>query len=975
MRLTFLGGADEVGASSTLVEIAGKRLLIDAGIRISPRSSRGIQKGQLPDLRPISKAGGPDYILVTHAHTDHTGALPLVVEQHPVPVLATAPTVALVRTLQADAQRIMQSRKEQEGELPLFDEVAVDRLLDAFQPVEFGQAVRLGEGLQATFHPAGHILGAALLVLESEEGVLVFTGDFSLSAQRAVTAPQAPRLKADALVTESTYGGKLHADRVAEEKRLVETLEGIIKRGGKALVPAFAIGRAQEVIQIIHAFRDRIDAPVYVDGMVRSVCRTYAAFAELLPENTTYAAGEDNVFFRDKISAVKSAAEREEIARSEQPAVIVASSGMLTGGASVVYAKHLAGGERNAILLTGYQDEESPGRFLQNVMREREENRSVALKLDDTTVTLRCQLETYSLSAHADEAEMVNLAEALEADDVLIVHGDPQARHSLAARLRERNKRVRTPNAGQTHELAYAPRPWAMGKAKRGNQTRKLEPAELWEALKGQAGSFYTAGELARMWWGDETRDDEATTVLVGEGIHFAQDWRERGSFQVRAPEQIERAKRQRAIMAAHPDLVRQVVVLRDTNNRPRVGVVVGASGFGFEAIVRGAKGRHYPGDALLWPVGQHEGSMGEKTLKAQLNALYREAEEIRGTFLSFERREALAEAGQPVHPASLLPANLPEGVTRQIALLGIILALAEDGATLDLEGAGLVPKRVMREGVMEQNKAREFALATIPPEARLRKIGMEIHRKRMTLSFDFPDQAGKTYAEAVEQIEKQTGWDVVVNPSVNQQTLGAAVEELLPPGARLSKGPSFYMDRRQVEVAVDGLEDPQTLADEYRALTGYRLLIKGQAGPAPSAPAVTPPGESDKMEINAAYGLIRLALEPFGLYKVGLKQGQIVLSFISPQVGARHQEIIERLAEQTGYALAIHPHPNQQQIMQVVNRLAREAGWQVVKGLSLHVERLEVELKLIGVPDTAEVEAVGKDIEEQTGYRLVLTE
>jgi Cft2 family RNA processing exonuclease len=196
MRLTFLGGADEVGASSTLIEIAGKRVLVDAGIRISPRLARGIQNSQLPDLRPIDEAGGPDYILVTHAHTDHTGALPLVVERYPVPVFATAPTIALVRTLQADAQRIMQSRQEQEGELPLFDEIAVQRLMETFQPVEPGKPIRLGESLQATFHPAGHILGAAMVTLESEEGALVMSGDLSLANQRAVSAPAVPRLAA-----------------------------------------------------------------------------------------------------------------------------------------------------------------------------------------------------------------------------------------------------------------------------------------------------------------------------------------------------------------------------------------------------------------------------------------------------------------------------------------------------------------------------------------------------------------------------------------------------------------------------------------------------------------------------------------------------------------------------------------------------------------------------------------------------------
>jgi Cft2 family RNA processing exonuclease len=196
MKLTFLGGADEVGASSTLIEIAGKRLLVDVGIRISPKSVRGISNDQLPDLQQISEIGGPDYILVTHAHTDHTGALPLVLEQYPdAPVFATEPSIALTKVLQADAQFIMKNKQEEEGELPLFDEISVTRLLDAFQPVQFRQPIHLGDGLQVSYYPSGHIMGAAMLVIESEEGILVMSGDLSMTPQRAVVKAELPRTR------------------------------------------------------------------------------------------------------------------------------------------------------------------------------------------------------------------------------------------------------------------------------------------------------------------------------------------------------------------------------------------------------------------------------------------------------------------------------------------------------------------------------------------------------------------------------------------------------------------------------------------------------------------------------------------------------------------------------------------------------------------------------------------------------------
>jgi Cft2 family RNA processing exonuclease len=975
MRLTFLGGADEVGASSTLIEIGGKTLLVDAGIRISPRTSRGIQNDQLPHLAPVSEAGGPDFILVTHAHTDHTGALPLVVEQYPhVPVIATRPTVDLVRVLQNDAQRIMKSRQDAEGELPLFDEIAVGRLMDAFQQVDFGQALRLGDGLQVTYHPAGHIAGAAMLVFESEDGTLVMSGDLSLNDQRAVVSAAPPRIKADALVLESTYGGRQHANRKAEEMRLIETLKTITEGGGRVLIPAFALGRAQEIIQIILAYRDQIDVPVYVDGMVRSVCTAYTGFADLLPQTTTRAAREEPLFFRGKIKPIRSGAHREEIARSDTPAIVVASSGMLTGGASVVYARHFAADPASAILLTGYQDEEAPGRFLQKLLQDRAAGDEPVLRLGDSSVPVRCQLGVYSLSAHADEGELVSIAEAFDAGEIMLVHGDPSARHSLATRLRQRGRRVLLPKIAQTETFSFARKPWAIGRVASGHETQPLDPRALWESLKDQAGNYFSAQEIARMWWGDGDRADEARDMLSREPFYFAADWRSRSSFQVRSEQQAARVQRQHAIMLANPDIVGKLIVMRNSNDQPRLAVVRAASIDGFEGEVVGTRGRQHPADALLWVIGPWDGYGDEGSIRNQLRTLMQKGQTLQDILLPLTNRQQLVEAGQPVNPPDLLPDMLPEDVTEQEALVGIVLALARDGA--QLEQGGLVPRRASHTGPVEQNEAREIAFTTIPAESRLRKVGMDVHRKRLTLTFDFPDSASRHYAAAIEQVADLTGWEVIVKPGVNQQALGAALDELMPPAAYIAKGPSYFMDRREVSVDIDGLADATDLANQFRELTGFRLRLneKGDdAGPA-SPVAAQPASGREPIEINAAYGLIRAALEPFGLYKTSLKQGYIVLSFISPQVGERHAETIRRLAEQTGYMLTIHPHPNQQQILQIASRLAREAGWSVRKGPGIHVDRAEVSFTLADTPDDDVLAAAAEEFEDTTGYRMIVT-
>jgi len=976
MQITFLGGADEVGASSTLIHIGGQTVLVDAGIRISPRTSRGIQNDQLPDLHPISEAGGPDVILVTHAHTDHTGALPLVVEQYPdVPVLATRPTIELVRILQADAQRIMQSKQDQEGELPLFDEVAADRLMNTLQPVEFRQPVRLGGNLQVTAYPAGHIAGAGMLVLESDEGVLVMSGDLSLTEQRAVVSASLPNVKADALVLESTYGGRLHANRVAEEKRLITTLQQITEQGGKALIPAFALGRAQEVIQILLAFRDQLDVPVYVDGMVRAVCRAYSTFDDLLPGSTVKAAGDDHLFFRKNIQQVRSAAHRDDVCRSEGPAIIVASSGMLTGGASVAYARQFAGDARNAILLTGYQDEEAPGRFLQRILHQHEAGETVTLRLDGEPVTLRCALGTYSLSAHADEAELISVAEALDAGEIMLVHGDPGARHSLATNLRQRQKRVQTPKIGQVISFAFAPRPWALGQVKGGSQTRPLDPAELWESLKSQAGDFFSAGEIARMWWGDVIRADEVISTLSADPLYFAPDWRRQQLFRVRTPEQVERSQRQRAIMLAYPDLVGQLVVLRDSNNRPRAGVITAAGLDSFEARVHNAKGTHYPADALMWPVAPwRDFPTDDADGKRRLSTIVQAARVIQDTLLPLAQRQQLAVQGSPVDPAALLPTTLSQGVTHEIARLAVVMALARDGAIWHSDG--LIPQQAVEGESMEMNQARETALALFPAEARLRKVGLDTQRQHMTLHFDFPDVATRHYADQLEQVTDHTGWDVTVNPQVNQQALSMAVYDSLPPGTSINKGPSFFMERQEVQVEIDAPGDFTPVEDAYQEQTGFRLIITrpGEPVPVSAAPATAQPGsQGEPMEINAAYGLVRSALEAYGLYKTSLKQGQIVLSFISPQVGARHQDTIHDLAEQTGYTLSIHPHPNQQQILQVAQQLIRDAGWTVRKGPGIHIDRGEITVTLANDAEPDMIENVSAALEDKTGYRLVV--
>jgi uncharacterized protein len=977
MKLTFLGGADEVGASCTLIEIADKLILVDAGIRISPRSNHGVQNSQLPDLQPISVAGGLDFILVTHAHTDHTGALPLILEQYPhVPVIATGATQALTRVLQLDAQRIMKSRQEQEGELPLFDEISVQRLMDAFQTIEFDKPLKLGEGLQVTYRTAGHIAGAALLVFESGEGTLVMSGDISKSEQRTVKSVAVPNIKADALVLESTYGGRLHANRVGEEKRLMQTLQRVTERGGKVLIPAFALGRSQEVLQIIHAYSSEFDIPVYTDGMVRTVCDAYQVFSDILPKNTVRMARDEHLFFRENVRPIRNSQHRMEIAMSSDPCVVVASSGMLTGGASVVYAKHFAPDERNAILLTGYQDEEAPGRFLQRMLKQRQDGETPTLRLDDATVKVRCEVGTYSLSAHADEMELVSFADAVKADDIMLVHGDPSARHSLATALRQRGKSVTTPKIGQTKILSYKERPWGIGAIQSGKESGPVDLFRLWESLKGRDGDFFSVRELGQVWAGTTEHTEEMLLALESDkNIYFSADWRNKKNYKVRSEEQVQQVQRSRAIMLANPDIIGKLIVMRNSNGQPRLAVVNGADIDSFTALVHNQRGTNHPADALLWVIGDWEKVDEEKSIRANLTQLNQEIRKVKDVILPFRLRHELVQKAEPVIPELLMPDELPDGVDLQLALATIVIVLSEDGATL--EPGGLLPHRAREDGPMEQNDARDVAVNIMPDDSYLRKVGMDIHRKRLILTFDFPLTVERRFGEQIEQIIEQTGWDVHVKPSVNQQSLGIVAEEILPESISILKGPSYHMDKGQVHYSLSDITDDilKDLRNRFRDITGFDLIITNQSTKSSSnsedVQVVDDSGE--KMEINDAYGLIRSRLNSSGLTKTSLKQGQIVLSFISPQVGDRYIEEIQQLSKDTGYRLGIHPHPNQHKILQITNKLLREVGWNVQKGPGIHVNRGELSVKLANDVSDAELGALNERLELESGFRLVI--
>ncbi len=265
MEVRFCGGSYEVGASCILLTIAGKRILFDCGIRMTGDA--------LPNLEIIRQSGGLDLILVSRAHMDHIGALPIISNAFPqATIIMTHMTKELAKILLYDSLKIMDLR---EDDIPIFSEIHVENMLNrtlCYSPNY--DIYPFLDDFEIRMYQAGHIPGAVCFYLVTQEGSFFYSGDFSMTPQLAVGGAAVGKLRPDVAILESTYGNRLHSSREQELAGLLKKIVETVESGNKILIPAFALGRAQEVlIYLNNAFAKKTAAkfPIYVDGMVNDI--------------------------------------------------------------------------------------------------------------------------------------------------------------------------------------------------------------------------------------------------------------------------------------------------------------------------------------------------------------------------------------------------------------------------------------------------------------------------------------------------------------------------------------------------------------------------------------------------------------------------------------------------------------------------------------------------------------------------------
>ena len=273
-------------------------------------------------------------------------------------------------------------------------------------------------------------------MLQTPEGTFFYSGDVSTFRQKTIdgldniSALPSP----DFMICEATYGDGIHPSRTLEEKKLATAVAEVIKNGGNVLIPSFALGRAQEIILILkQAMMSKLIPafPVVTDGLVNAICSMYASMPEVLSEKIQnfLTNSKKPLFFSDYVRAARMG-EQEAILNDKTPKCIIASSGMLTGGASVTYAKGLCREPKNAIFLSGYQDAESPGRRLQ----ELHPGDTLAFA-DGISMQVKCQVERFHLSAHSDQTQMVSFIKQVNPKSIALVHGEETAIAALRDKL------------------------------------------------------------------------------------------------------------------------------------------------------------------------------------------------------------------------------------------------------------------------------------------------------------------------------------------------------------------------------------------------------------------------------------------------------------------------------------------------------------------------------------------------------------
>ncbi len=452
LSVTMLGAAQTVTGSKFLLEYHGKKVLIDCGLFQGLKELRNLNREKLPvDLSTL------EGVFITHSHLDHVGYLPLLVNSgFKKKIYCTAPTRDLTEIMLLDAARI----QEEEAELanaegfskhnparPLYTTSDVHKVLKLFEVISLDKPIEIAKGFKFTYIPNGHILGSCAILVQTGKEKVLFSGDLGRSKPLLVIPGQYP-LGCDYLFIESTYGDRRH-DPTPPIRTLEFAINDSLERGGDLIIPSFAVGRSQELLYLIHQLKKqhRIpDVPVYFDTpmgiQATAVYLNHPAWHRLSKKELTAV-----IATAVQVSTMQ---ESQRVLKNKKRKIIIAGSGMITGGRVLNHLKKGITEEKNTVLLVGYQAQGTRGRQLQEGASE--------IKIHGEYYKVKARiLQMTNLSAHADQREMIEWISHMKVKprEIFLIHGEPQAQDCFRVKLQDKfNVRVEIPRLWERVDLS-----------------------------------------------------------------------------------------------------------------------------------------------------------------------------------------------------------------------------------------------------------------------------------------------------------------------------------------------------------------------------------------------------------------------------------------------------------------------------------------------------------------------------------------
>ncbi len=434
VRMTVLGGAQEVGRSAFLVKTRESSVLLDCGI--NPGSQRPFESFPRFDS-PEFEIDSLDAVVISHAHLDHCGLIPFLYKYgYDGPVYCSAPTSNLMTLLQLDYLDVA----GKQGITPYYDQKDVRECVLHTIPLRYGVVTDIAPDIRLTLHNSGHILGSAMAHLHIGEGLhnIVYTGDYKFARTMLLEAAATEFPRVETVITESTYGGSddIMPSRVEAEERLTSVVNSTLERKGKVLIPVPAVGRAQEIMLIIDGYMKRglmKEAPVFIEGMISEATAIHTAYPEYLGRDVRHSIlhEEINPFQSDYFTIVEHPSIRQGIIEGE-PCIVLATSGMLEGGPVIEYFKNWAGDPNNTIIFVSYQIEGTLGRRVQKGVSE-----VTTMDGEGKMAVAQVKLQVESIegfSGHSDRRQLIAYLTHLKPkpERVFMCHGEKSKINSFA---------------------------------------------------------------------------------------------------------------------------------------------------------------------------------------------------------------------------------------------------------------------------------------------------------------------------------------------------------------------------------------------------------------------------------------------------------------------------------------------------------------------------------------------------------------